>query len=152
MHPIYLDHNATTPIDPHALQVMLPYLREEFGNPSSLYPLGRRAHVAIENARLHELAIKTAGWEREVQDARAVQLALIPEQKPTLSGYAFWHYYEPARFVGGDYFDYRPVRKAECGRQILREARLKRHSGEAGPHRTANPAILTLCILPAKAS
>jgi serine phosphatase RsbU (regulator of sigma subunit) len=69
--------------------------------------------VAIENARLHELAIKTAGWEREVQDARAVQLALIPEHTPTLSGYAFWHYYEPARFVGGDYFDYRPVRKAE---------------------------------------
>src|SRR5262245_60517480 len=57
MHPIYLDHNATTPIDPHVLQAMLPYLREEFGNPSSLYPLGRRAHAAIENARTEIAAL-----------------------------------------------------------------------------------------------
>ncbi len=48
---IYLDHNATTPVDPEVLEAMLPYLRDEFGNPSSGYPLGRRARDAIENAR-----------------------------------------------------------------------------------------------------
>jgi serine phosphatase RsbU (regulator of sigma subunit) len=68
--------------------------------------------MAVENARLHELALKAAAWEREAEHARAVQLALVPEQKPSLPGYAFWHCYEPARFVGGDYFDYRPVPKA----------------------------------------
>src|SRR5215510_7568621 len=57
MHPIYLDHNATTPIDPAVLDAMLPYLREEFGNPSSLYPLGRRAHAAIQNARAEVAAL-----------------------------------------------------------------------------------------------
>jgi serine phosphatase RsbU (regulator of sigma subunit) len=70
--------------------------------------------VAVENARLHDLAVKAADLDREARDAWAVQQALIPAHKPQLPGYDFWHYYEPARFVGGDYFDYRPVRKAEA--------------------------------------
>ena len=49
--PIYLDHNATTPIDPEAIEVMMPFLKGEFGNPSSGYPLGRRASVGVEHAR-----------------------------------------------------------------------------------------------------
>ncbi|WP_343055259.1 cysteine desulfurase family protein [Azospirillum oleiclasticum] len=48
---VYLDHNATTPVDPAVLDAMLPFLRGEFGNPSSAYPLGRRAHDAVEAAR-----------------------------------------------------------------------------------------------------
>jgi cysteine desulfurase len=51
MRPIYLDYNATTPIDPDVLQAMLPFLRDEFGNPSSSYALGKRARDAIEKAR-----------------------------------------------------------------------------------------------------
>lgn len=51
MRAIYLDHNATTPIDPAVLAEMLPFLREQYGNPSSAYPLGRRARDAIEQAR-----------------------------------------------------------------------------------------------------
>lgn len=49
--PIYLDCNATTPILPEVLEAMLPYLREHFGNPSSLHPYGRIALVAIDKAR-----------------------------------------------------------------------------------------------------
>jgi cysteine desulfurase len=48
---IYLDHNATTPVDPEVVKAMMPYLHEEFGNPSSAYPLGRRAGEAVERAR-----------------------------------------------------------------------------------------------------
>lgn len=51
MRPVYLDYNATTPIDPQVLDAMLPFLREEYGNPSSPYALGRRARDAIEKAR-----------------------------------------------------------------------------------------------------
>jgi cysteine desulfurase len=51
MTAIYLDYNATTPVDPQVLDAMLPYLREDFGNPSSTYALGRRAHDAVERAR-----------------------------------------------------------------------------------------------------
>jgi cysteine desulfurase len=49
--PIYLDFNATTPVAPEVLEAMLPYLREEFGNPSSTHPYGRRAREAVERAR-----------------------------------------------------------------------------------------------------
>jgi cysteine desulfurase len=48
---IYLDHNATTPLDPRALDAMLPFLREDHGNPSSLHWFGQRARAAVEEAR-----------------------------------------------------------------------------------------------------
>jgi len=51
MSAIYLDYNATTPVDPAVLDAMLPYLRGEFGNPSSAHGLGGRAHEAVEAAR-----------------------------------------------------------------------------------------------------
>ena len=51
MTPIYLDHNATTPIDPAVLAAMMPFLRQEFGNPSSAHALGRRAREVVEQAR-----------------------------------------------------------------------------------------------------
>ena len=48
---LYLDHNATTPIDPEVREAMLPWLENEFGNPSSVYSLGRRAAAALTRAR-----------------------------------------------------------------------------------------------------
>ena len=51
-NPIYLDYNATTPIAPEAIKVMLPYLEREFGNPSSSHPYGMRGKGAVENARI----------------------------------------------------------------------------------------------------
>ncbi|MBC12478.1 MAG: cysteine desulfurase NifS [Rhodothermaceae bacterium] len=47
----YLDHAATTPLRPEVLTAMLPYLREQHGNPSSLHGPGRRARVAVDRAR-----------------------------------------------------------------------------------------------------
>jgi cysteine desulfurase len=49
--PIYLDHNATTPIHPRVVEAMLPYLRDHFGNPSSGHVYGQRANRAVEHAR-----------------------------------------------------------------------------------------------------
>jgi cysteine desulfurase len=51
MTPIYLDYNATTPLDPAVIEAMLPYLREHFGNPSSTHAYGKSAHDAVERAR-----------------------------------------------------------------------------------------------------
>ena len=48
---VYLDNAATTPITKPVLDAMMPYLTEQFGNPSSLYSLGRTAHKAVETAR-----------------------------------------------------------------------------------------------------
>ena len=48
---IYLDHNATTPVDPRVAEAMLVPLREAFGNPSSLHRFGQKARGMIEEAR-----------------------------------------------------------------------------------------------------
>jgi len=49
--PIYLDHNATTPLLPEVVDAMLPYLQRHFGNPSSSHPYGREARAGVEHAR-----------------------------------------------------------------------------------------------------
>lgn len=51
MRRIYLDHSATTPVRKEALEAMLPYFSEHFGNPSSIYSFGREAKKAVEEAR-----------------------------------------------------------------------------------------------------
>ena len=49
--PIYLDYNATTPVDPAVVEAMLPYLSAQFGNPSSSHRYGHTAHDAVDLAR-----------------------------------------------------------------------------------------------------
>ncbi|MFM9908446.1 MAG: cysteine desulfurase family protein [Chitinophagaceae bacterium] len=48
---IYFDNAATTSLDPQVLELMMPYLTDKFGNPSSIYSYGRETRMAIENAR-----------------------------------------------------------------------------------------------------
>ena len=62
---IYLDHNATTKVDQEVLKAMMPYLKEEFGNPSSPYLLGTRAKEGIERAR-EEVALLLGCQNHEV--------------------------------------------------------------------------------------
>ncbi len=89
---IYLDANATTPVDPAVLEVMLPFLREHFANPSAGYAGGRVAHRAVEKARsqvaalLHaeaEEVIFTSGGTESINAVHASARALWP-QKPEL--------------------------------------------------------------------
>jgi cysteine desulfurase len=51
MQPVYLDNNATTPLDPRVREAMLPWLGETHGNPSSLHRFGQAARNAVEEAR-----------------------------------------------------------------------------------------------------
>ncbi|MFZ5364158.1 MAG: cysteine desulfurase family protein [Patescibacteria group bacterium] len=51
MKRIYFDHSATTPISPEVLQAMLPYLKNDFGNASSLHSFGQKARAGVEKAR-----------------------------------------------------------------------------------------------------
>ena len=48
---IYLDNAATTHLDNEVLEAMLPYLRQEYGNPSAIYGIGKQASEAIDEAR-----------------------------------------------------------------------------------------------------
>lgn len=64
--PIYLDYNATTPVDRVVVEAMLPYLWQHFGNPSSAHPYGQRTNEAVEEARAEVAALLGAGAEEIV--------------------------------------------------------------------------------------
>jgi cysteine desulfurase len=64
--PIYLDYNATTPIDPAVAESMLPYLTAEFGNPSSTHHYGRESSTALDHARGQVAALLGTSAERIV--------------------------------------------------------------------------------------
>lgn len=57
---VYLDHNATTPVDGRVVEAMLPYLTEIYGNPSSVHRAGRLARAAIDRAREQVAALVNA--------------------------------------------------------------------------------------------
>ncbi len=87
---IYLDNNATTELAPEVLDVMVPLLREGYGNPSSAYGLGRAAAVAIEEARAkvaslagcrpEEIIFTSCGTE-SINTAVASALAADPDKR-----------------------------------------------------------------------
>ena len=60
MPRIYLDHNATTPVEPEVLDAMLPYFSAEFGNAASIHTTGQRARAAVEIAREQVAALLNA--------------------------------------------------------------------------------------------
>lgn len=53
MRNVYLDNNATTPVDPQVTKRLIPFLSEEFGNAASIHGFGQRARAAVEEARQH---------------------------------------------------------------------------------------------------
>lgn len=57
MKRVYLDHNATTPVEPEVLAAMLPYFSGDYGNASSIHTFGQRARSAVETAREHVAAL-----------------------------------------------------------------------------------------------
>jgi cysteine desulfurase len=95
---IYLDHAATTPLRPEVLEAMLPYLTQEFGNPSSAHSYGRAARAALDEAHervaarlgaesreivftsggteANNLAIKGAAWAGKARGHRLVTTAV----------------------------------------------------------------------------
>lgn len=63
---IYMDHGATTPVDPRVVEAMQPYWTEQYGNPSSVHQLGRRAQEALSDARRRIAALLEAEPEEIV--------------------------------------------------------------------------------------
>src|SRR5947208_15628981 len=57
---VYLDHSATTPIDDRVVDAMLPYLRDKFGNASSIHQFGQDARAAVDKARRQVAALINA--------------------------------------------------------------------------------------------
>jgi cysteine desulfurase len=57
MQKVYLDHSATTPVDPRVLDAMMPYLTDRFGNASSVHRFGQEARAAVDRARRQVAAL-----------------------------------------------------------------------------------------------
>ena len=71
-----------------------------------LIAVATQASIAIDNARMHEKALKQQLVERDLELAREVQHGFLPSRPPDVAGYEFYDFYQPANQVGGDYFDY----------------------------------------------
>ena len=65
-----------------------------------------QAAIAVENAQLHEIAVQEASLRRELAVAHQVQRGFLPAAAPSLDAYEFFHFYQPAKELGGDYYDY----------------------------------------------
>jgi cysteine desulfurase len=90
---IYLDHAATTPVDPRVLDIMLPFFSERFGNPSSIYALGRDARAGLDWAR-GTLAEALHCQAREVLFTSGA----TESNNLAIKGVAWWHRFNaPAR-------------------------------------------------------
>jgi cysteine desulfurase len=91
MADVYLDHNATTPLDPRVREAMLPWLGERHGNPSSIHRFGQAARNAVEEAR-DRVAALIGGRPLEVvftasgTEANNTVIASVVEQARALGG------------------------------------------------------------------
>jgi sigma-B regulation protein RsbU (phosphoserine phosphatase) len=68
--------------------------------------MANQAAIAIEKARLHEEEVKVQALERELDVGRRIQLSLLPEAPPSVEGWELVAFYQPARVVGGDFYDF----------------------------------------------
>ena len=68
-----------------------------------------QAAIAVENAELHETFLRDQKRSRELELAHDVLRGFLPSRGPQIEGYDFFHFYEPANELGGDYFDYIPL-------------------------------------------
>ncbi|MBK9130339.1 MAG: cysteine desulfurase [Gammaproteobacteria bacterium] len=102
---VYLDHNATTPMDPAVWEAMQPYLRAAFGNPSSRHAPGRQARAALETAREQLGALVNANGARVVFTSGGTEannlalLGAVPDPRGAVAVSAIEHssVLEPAR-------------------------------------------------------
>jgi cysteine desulfurase len=89
MRRVYMDHNATTPIHPEVLEAMMPFFKDQFGNPSSIHWAGREVKKFVDEARekvaafLHakpeEIIFTSGGTEGDNMAIQGVPLA-FPEE------------------------------------------------------------------------
>jgi sigma-B regulation protein RsbU (phosphoserine phosphatase) len=68
--------------------------------------MANQAAIAIESARFHEEEVRMLAMDRELEVGRQIQLSMLPTAPPEAPGWEFSSFYEPAREVGGDFYDF----------------------------------------------
>lgn len=94
------------------IQIATHNVRQKFDQDDLdlLVSVASQAALAVDNSRLHEQLVEQREIQRDLEVATQIQLGFLPNQRPSIKGYEFYDYYEPAQSVGGDYFDYVPLR------------------------------------------
>jgi cysteine desulfurase len=127
---IYLDHNATTPLDPRVLDAMLPALRDGFGNASSLHHFGQRARAVLEESRADvaallgapasEIVFTGSGTEADNLAVRGLALAAPAERRRVLYTSIEHHaVMNTAKALAAEGFDVEALRATPEGRLDL---------------------------------
>jgi serine phosphatase RsbU (regulator of sigma subunit)/pSer/pThr/pTyr-binding forkhead associated (FHA) protein len=73
-----------------------------------LVGVANQASIALENAKLHNIAVEVAVKQQDEEIARKVQRSFLPQRLPDIQAYQFYAFYQAAKNVGGDYYDFIP--------------------------------------------
>lgn len=133
---IYLDHNASTPVDSRVLEAMLPILVESFGNPSSLHWFGQKARGALEESRSEvaslvgaspsEIVFTSGGTEADNMALRGVAgTAKEPRRKIVYAAIEHHAVVNTAKALSGEGFFVQSVRASADGCVDLEDLRAK---------------------------
>lgn len=98
--------NSLGAIQLDALSTQRAFRREDL---ELLATVAFQISFVVENAILHEAALRERALETELKLAQEIQVVLLPSETPQIDGYEFFDYYAPAKYVGGDYYDYLPL-------------------------------------------
>jgi serine phosphatase RsbU (regulator of sigma subunit) len=114
-----------------------------------LASVASQAGMAIDNARLAEKALAQQALARDLELAHRVQRGLVPASPPDVPGYYFFHYYDAAYQVGGDYYDYVPLSDGRiavvvgdvAGKGVSAALLMAKLSGEVRFHLASEPDL-----------
>ncbi len=137
MKRIYLDYNATTPLNPEVLESMLPWLRESFGNPSSAHASGRCAAAAVDRSRVQVAELIDANADEIIFTSGATEanntIIAHADGKIVAGGGEHSSVYEPALATGAVFLPL--TRNGQLLQDALKKA-LEQHS----------PALVSLIL------
>jgi cysteine desulfurase len=136
MERVYLDHNATTPLDPRVFEAMVPVLRDGFGNPSSQHWFGQQARAALDEARSQvaaligatpaEIVFTASGTEADNIALRGVAgMTREPRRKIVISAVEHHAVLNTARALAGEGWPVETVRVTARGLVDLDDLRAK---------------------------
>jgi cysteine desulfurase len=136
MERVYLDHNATTPLDPRVFEAMVPVLRDGFGNPSSQHWFGQQARAAMDEARGHvaaligatpaEIVFTASGTEADNIALRGVAgMTREPRRKIVISAVEHHAVLNTARALAGEGWPVETVRVSARGLVDLDDLRAR---------------------------
>jgi len=91
-----------------AIQLDAKHRQSQFKNEDLdlLASVALQISLSVVDSRLHETVVRERELQRDLELASEIQLGLLPNDSPVVKGYSFYDFYLPAKYVGGDFYDY----------------------------------------------